>query len=289
MTLAERDWGNGYTIDVAYLPGYYRQQSPSHLNLACLLGGVAGIDLSPTSPLSYLELGCGYGFSALVLAAANPRLASDRHRLQSGSHRGRPDARCRGGNRQCEVHRGRSRCDDRRRVGCRHSRVADVVALHGLWSWVGDGARNGIVRLLGSRLRPGGLIYISYNALPRWGAALGMQRLLREAGSRLATRSDRQAAAGLDIVRTLAEADARQLRDPFVRSLIEAGRHARPAYLAHEFMNAAWRPTFHADVVLALRAAKLDSDRFRRLAREFFAAHAPRRSESLSSTASTSR
>ena len=57
---------------------------------------------------------------------------------------------------------------------------SDVVAAHGLWSWVGDGARAGIVRLLGSRLRPGGLVYISYNALPRWGAALGMQRLLRE-------------------------------------------------------------------------------------------------------------
>ena len=69
----------------------------------------------------------------------------------------------------------------------------------------------------------------------------------------------RQAAAGLDIVRTLAEANALQLCDPFLRSLIETGRHAHPAYLAHEFMNEAWRPTFHADVVLALRAAKLDS------------------------------
>ena len=98
---------------------------------------------------------------------------------------------------------------------------SDVVAAHGLWSWVGDAARAGIVRLLGSRLRPGGLLYISYNALPAWSSALGMQRLLREAGSRLARRSDRQAAAGLDIVRTLAEANARQLRDPFVRSLIE--------------------------------------------------------------------
>ena len=73
MTLAARDRSDGYVIDIAYLPGYYRQQSRSHLNLACLLGGVAGINSSPASSLSYLELGCGYGFSALVLAAANPR------------------------------------------------------------------------------------------------------------------------------------------------------------------------------------------------------------------------
>jgi SAM-dependent methyltransferase len=73
IALAERDRGDGYIIDIAYLPGYFRQQSPAHLTLACRLSGVAGIDLSPTLPLSYLELGCGYGFSALALAAANPR------------------------------------------------------------------------------------------------------------------------------------------------------------------------------------------------------------------------
>ena len=48
------------------------------------------------------------------------------------------------------------------------------------------------------------------------------------------------------------------MSDPFVRSLIEAGRHAHPAYLSHEFMNATWRPTFHADVAHALQAAKVD-------------------------------
>jgi hypothetical protein len=95
MTLAARDRSDGYVIDIAYLPGYYRQQSRSHLNLACLLGGVAGIDSSPASSLSYLELGCGYGFSALVLAAANPRWQVTGNRLQSG-----PRRRCASGSRR---------------------------------------------------------------------------------------------------------------------------------------------------------------------------------------------
>jgi SAM-dependent methyltransferase len=257
MTLAARDWGDGYIIDIAYLPGYYRQQSPSHLNLACLLGGVAGIDSSPANSLSYLELGCGYGFSALVLAAANPRW-----QVTGIDFNPAHVAAARALAAEAGITNAQFIEDDLATpaAGGLSPDIpeSDVVAAHGLWSWVGDGARAGIVRLLGSKLRPGGVLYISYNALPRWGAALGMQRLLREAGSRLATRSDRQAAAGLDIVRTLAEANARQLRDPFLRSLIETGRHAHPAYLAHEFMNAAWRPTFHADVALALRAAKLD-------------------------------
>jgi hypothetical protein len=39
--------------------------------------------------------------------------------------------------------------------------------------------------------------------------------------------------------------------------VLERNRQSHPDYLAHEFMNAARRPTFHADLVLALRAAKL--------------------------------
>ena len=34
-------WGGGYVTDVAYMTGYYRQQSPAIMALACLLGGVA--------------------------------------------------------------------------------------------------------------------------------------------------------------------------------------------------------------------------------------------------------
>jgi SAM-dependent methyltransferase len=256
-TLAERDWGDGYVVDIAYLPGYFRQQSPAHLNLACLLGGVAGIDSSPSLPLSYLELGCGYGFSALVLAAANPRW-----RVTGIDFNPTHVAAARALAAEAGIANVQFIEADLAVLAAGELAPnipeSDVVAAHGIWSWVGDPVRAGIVRLLGSRLRPGGLLYLSYNALPAWSSALGMQRLLREAGSRLARRSDRQAAAGLDIVRTLADANVRQLRDPFVRSVIERNQQTQPNYLAHEFMNAAWRPTFHADVVLALRAAKLD-------------------------------
>ena len=72
MNASGADWGGGYVTDIAYLPGYYHHQSPPHLNLACLLGGVSGLAITPESSLSYLELGCGCGFGALALAASNP-------------------------------------------------------------------------------------------------------------------------------------------------------------------------------------------------------------------------
>ena len=72
MSANASGWGGGYVTDVPYIPGYYRHQSPLHLNLVCLIGGVAGLDLAPGRPLSYLELGCGRGFGALALAVCNP-------------------------------------------------------------------------------------------------------------------------------------------------------------------------------------------------------------------------
>ena len=46
--------------------------------------------------------------------------------------------------------------------------AANFVSLHGLWSWVGPDVRAGIVRLLAAKTRPGGMVHISYNAMPAW-------------------------------------------------------------------------------------------------------------------------
>ena len=83
--------------------------------------------------------------------------------------------------------------------------------MHGVWSWVPPAVQAGIVRLLRAKVKPGGAVHVSYNALPAWGGALGMQRVMRECGRRLGTRSDRQAEEGLKLVQELQAADALQL------------------------------------------------------------------------------
>lgn len=252
------DWGGGYVTDLPYLPGYYRHQSPLHLNLACLFGGVAGLELRSDKPLSYLELGCGHGFGALALAVCNPAWQvtgidfSPAHIASA-----------------CELAVAAGITNARfieadlatlaESSGASEVPEADVASLHGLWSWMPDEVRQGIVRLLATKVRPGGVVQISYNALPAWQTALGMQRVLREVGRRVPARTDRQAVVGLETVSALAQVKAHHLHgQPFVASLLEHARHCQSAYLAHEYMCEAWRPCFHADVVAALSAAKLD-------------------------------
>ena len=258
MSALAANWGAGYVTDIPYLPGYYRHQSPLHLHLACLIGGVSGIAIGPETPIRYMELGCGAGFGAAMLAGCNPRwevvgidfnpahiAAAREFAREAGIENARfieADLAA-----FAETETGRDLPQ------------ADVITLHGVWSWVGDAVRDGIVRLLADKLRPGGIAYVSYNALPAWQGALGLQRLLLEAGRREPGSSDRQVAAGWEIAAALNEAKAPHLRDnPVVQSLNEYARQAKPAYLAHEYMNATWRPCFHADVARALAGAKLD-------------------------------
>jgi hypothetical protein len=128
-----------------------------------------------------------------------------------------------------------------------------------VWSWVPAAVQAGIVRLLRDKVRPGGAVHVSYNALPGWGSGVGMGRLLRMVGGQRAARSDRQAEEGLKFIRELHAADALQLkRSPLVQMLVEKLESLSGSYLAHEYMNESWAPCFMADVAQALAGAKLE-------------------------------
>jgi SAM-dependent methyltransferase len=258
MSLAEGGWDGGYVTDTPYLPGYYRQQSPLHLHLACLLGGVAGLPLGPGEPLCYLELGCGQGFGAVALAACNPDWHVTGIDFNPSHIAAARSLAAAAGIANAEfVEADLATVADSPLLATIPQ--ADVASLHGLWSWVADPVRNGIVRLLGNKVRPGGIVQISYNALPAWQGGLGLQRLIYESGRRSAGRSPARATAGFEIVRALVEAEAWHLREPaLVRSLLDRATHSPAAYLAHEYINAVWRPCFHADVAAALAEAKLE-------------------------------
>lgn len=251
-------WSGGYITDIGYTSGYYSQQSPRHLALACLLGGVKPPDLSGEAPLTYLELGCGQGYGALVQAASNPRwdvIAIDFNPAHVASARALAAATGVANVQFIEA----DLATLAEQPQCAAIPEADAVSLHGLWSWVGPAVREGIVRLLGAKVKPGGIVHISYNALPGWQEALGLQRLVRESGLRRASRSDRQVHAGLELARALRSAEAEHLhRSPLVSEMLDNKHRLPGGYLAHEYMNEHWSPCFHADVTATLARAKLE-------------------------------
>jgi len=251
-------WGGGYVTDVAYVTGWQREQSPLIMALACLLGGVAAPMPGPDDAVSYLELGCGHGFGAMAIAASNPcwRItAIDFNPAHIVAARERAAEAGLDNIAFIEADLA-TLADD----AAAHSiPMADFASLHGVWSWVPASVRAGIVRLLRDKVRPGGAIHVSYNALPAWGNALGFQRLLRSVGRQRAGRSDRQAGEGLKFIHELYAAEALQLRRSYIVQALIKGLDALPlSYLTHEYMNESWSPCFMADVAEAMADAKLE-------------------------------
>ena len=248
-----QSWSSGYVADVPYVEGFYVQQSPARMVLTCLLLGVVADLPSPTDEACFIELGCGVGFGALMTAASNPGwkvVAVDYNPEHIAVGVGLARA---AGLDNIEFLEA-----DVSQLSPSALPTADFVTLHGLWSWVAPEVRAGIVRLLAAKTRPGAIVHISYNALPGWQGAIGMQRLLYEAGMRAAGRSDSRVEAGMELARELKGLDARYLVESnLVRGVLEREGVATE-YLTHQYMNAHWRPEFHADVANALSEAKLD-------------------------------
>jgi len=251
-------WGKGYVTDIDYLPGWYFQQSPMHMALASLLLGFASDLPGDEEDIHYVELGCGLGFGAMVLAAANPRWRitaidfNPAHIAQA-----RAIARDAGLPNIAFLEADLATLmdeEDGRRLP-----QADFISMHGVWSWVSPAVRAGIVRLLRAKLVAGGVLHVSYNALPAWQSGIGMQRLFLMAGQRGTGTTDQQAMVGIDLMRRLLAAEALHLHGSMVpRRMADRLATMPPEYVSHEFMNRNWSPCFHADVVVDMAEAKLD-------------------------------
>src|ERR671928_430334 len=68
--MSSADWSQGYVTDTTYVDKFFRELSPAWINYAAAINGVAPRPLD--RPFTYLELGCGFGTSALVNAASYP-------------------------------------------------------------------------------------------------------------------------------------------------------------------------------------------------------------------------
>lgn len=253
------DWSAGYVSDIEYLPGFYREQSPAHLTLACLISGIA-----PPAPTAggfdYCELGCGQGTTANLLAAGDPASrfhAADFHPAHIARAR---DFAAAAGLTNIAFHEASFE-----ELADGHGPelpAFDMVTLHGVYSWISAENRAAIVRFLARRLKPGGVVYVSYNAQPGWTAMQPLQRLLYEYSTLVHDRSDRQVKQALDFAEALHKAGAKVLGDAALFAKLRGetkaqGSADQTVYLAHEYLNGNWHPLYHADVAREMGAAKL--------------------------------
>jgi SAM-dependent methyltransferase len=248
-------WAHGYVADSPYTFAYQAAQAPGNLALVCALMGVAW---EPRARMVVADIGCGRGYTVNTLAAANPGwtvLGLD----YNPAHIAEAIAVSEATELENTIF---VEADLAEMTDAEIDRLPemDVISLHGVWTWVSDAVRQGIVRLIARRLKPGGLCYIGYNAMPGFGADMALQRLFRHLAAQQTTGSSpMRAQAAVEMVKQLhATRPANLLVTPILRRIAEDDRPVHPAYLAHEFLTAHWRPAFFEDLCADLVPAKLD-------------------------------
>ena len=243
---------DGYGVQSGYNFGYYRQLSPTWLRLVALSRGVI---LPPSETLRYFELGFGQGVSLNVHSAAN-----------SGEYWGNdynPDhlafahqmAEASGAN----LHL----------LGDSFEQLAerkdlpqfDVIVAHGIWSWIADSTRAAILKFLDERLAPGGLFYISYNALPGAASGIAIQRLVHlitSSADATLTESERFEIARRYLREVSAEPGSHFDGYPKARERLDRILGGASPYLLHEYTVASWRPELACEVSAQLKQVGLE-------------------------------
>ncbi|ABM61156.1 class I SAM-dependent methyltransferase [Halorhodospira halophila] len=251
------DWSGGYVSDINYISGFYREIAPGYLSFVARLRGEPAPD--PARPFRYAELGCGQGLGTNLLAAANPHAEFVGIDFLPGQIANARDQAAAAGLGNVTFHEASfAEAADWPAAALE---PFDYITLHGIYAWVSPANRQAIVRFIERWLKPGGLVYVSYNAMPGWAGVLPFQRLLREHAARHPGRSDEQVQSGLAFLQRLREAGLAYFdRHPAAPAKLDGlGDIAREAtYLAHEYLNSAAQPLYFTDVVADLAPAKLD-------------------------------
>lgn len=245
------DWSEGYVTDIGYTRGYYRELSAAQQAFVLSATGHEPIDLQ--APFVKVELGCGYGVSLLMEAAVYP------HAKFYGVDFN-PDHITWAKRIAALAGLENIQFLETSFADLLTSPIpeADFVGLHGVWSWISEENREAIQRYLDRRLKSGGVVMVSYNALPGWTANRALRELMmRKFRSTIGPTSDRiQQALNFAVeMRGLGALIFKQYPSlsESLDSLLKLSKH----YLAHEYFNQDWHLFYHHEVAQALAESRL--------------------------------
>jgi SAM-dependent methyltransferase len=216
------DSASEYVLDAPYTWQFFGYQSPLVLNYIARLNGVPTLPLD--RPFTYCDLGCGNGVNCNVLAECfpngefygvdfNPEHIANANGLMA-----------QGG------------CTNVTFLENSFEELLesflpkfDFIALHGIISWISEGACEDLYRVADRFLKPTGLLYVNYNALSGWEPLLPLVAKIKELAADIEGDSIAKMRGVLGPLATLEFNDAPPLKDD-------------PNYLVHEYLNSVVRP-----------------------------------------------
>jgi SAM-dependent methyltransferase len=253
-------WNSGYVTDVSYTSHYIQCISPAWLSLAAL--GARQLPPDIKKPFRYLDLGCGYGTTIQVEAAGSPHaeFVGVDFMPEHVAYAEKVKANTGLTNLTMIEASFEELVENPERLG----EPFDFVVMHGVYTWVSDQTQQAIRTLFARHIKPGGILYMGYNAMPGWTEILPLQRIIHEQASHLPGTSVERMMAAAKYLRALKDADAKIMKGveflgPLGDAISEPEKVPKwiASYLAHEYLNDHWRPLYFTEMCEHLSSAKM--------------------------------
>ena len=247
----------GYITDVAYGRQFCKELSPILLHAAAALNGVAsstqrdkGGDGAGLEEFDFCELGSAHGDTTATLAAAYPRARFVGVDLNPEHVAAARTLSTQGG------------LDNVRFLECDFEALPreelpdfDFIGAHGVLSWVAPEKMRSLIAFAAAKLKPRGLLYVSYNALPGWAAVAPLRRLMRDTSNAADGDTLARARRGLEAAQRLCDGGAEYFTgNPAAKEMLATMARMGLPYVAHEYFQEDWHPMYFADVVTEMEA-----------------------------------
>ncbi len=247
-------WSEGYITDINYTTNFYFHQSPDFLNFCCLLYGYEPFDLNTT--FNYCELGCGNGFTIILLASLYPHANfyaidfNPDHIVFANSLK------------------KYFNLDNIKFFNISFKETVDekleefpefnMITLHGVFSWVSHENRNRIIEFTRKKLKAGGILNVSYNNMCGWFMRIPFQRLIIDFAKLFPEIiSAKKVEIVINLIRKMQQAGSEYFNSPAIKKTLGKMDEMSINYIVHEYLNEDWQPLFFSEVCSYMHNAKL--------------------------------
>ncbi|MDR1362032.1 MAG: methyltransferase regulatory domain-containing protein [Holosporaceae bacterium] len=238
-----------YTTEITYISNYYCDLTPVHLAFIAAINNFPPPDIY--QPFNYCELGCGCGKTTNIVAAAYPQAScvgidinKDHIAIARNESKGISNIEF------FDLSFGEALERD--------FQPFDFITMHGIWSWVGDSVRSDILEFVRKFLKPNGLFYVSYDAMPGWAQLQPFHKILSIYTRDKEANITEKAKAGMTYLQFLNENKSPFFEySPCARQFLQCLDQSDIRYVIHELFNKNLRPEYFCDVAEAMKSADL--------------------------------
>ncbi|MEM7016233.1 MAG: class I SAM-dependent methyltransferase [Pseudomonadota bacterium] len=240
-----------YLTEIFYPSRFYDFMSPALLSYLAVLHGFESPPVADS--FDYCELGCGGGMTVLTLAASCPHgrfygVDMNPEHIDYAQKA----AEATGLDNLTLIESDFDGLD----LGALPN--FDFITVHGVYSWVSEDTREQLVKILERKLKPGGLLMISYNAMPGAAATQPIREMMLTHTEGMAEPTREKVEEAIRYLKYLAEHNAAYFEEnPVAREAVEGIADKDRDYLAHEFFNEHWKPFYFIEVARDMSRAGL--------------------------------